>query len=246
MERLISNKAISLLAKFSLALTAIVVLNSCDDNGAAGGDGKMDEMLDSVAYVVGGNIGKQFHQDSLKIDSDMFMQGFRAALNGDSLLISDSVAQGLMMRFQEFMQGEQQKKMEALMENKLKEGQEFLEKNKAEEGVQVTGSGLQYKVLNEGTGQKPDSNDKVKVHYTGKLIDGTVFDSSIERGEPTEFAVNRVIPGWTEGLQLMSQGSKYMFYIPSEIAYGPRGAGQNIGPNETLIFEVELLEVTKQ
>lgn len=206
----------------------------------------METIEDSVAYIVGGNLGSQFHNDSLQINPDIFMKGFETTLNGDSLSINDSVAQGLMMRFQQKMQEKQQKQFEAELEANTKKGQEFLEQNKTEPGVQVTESGLQYKVLEEGNGPKPTAEDKVKVHYTGKLIDGTVFDSSIERGEPTEFNVNRVIPGWTEGLQLMSVGSKYMFYIPANIAYGERGAGQQIGPNETLIFEVELLEIVSE
>lgn len=224
---------------------AIAMMTSCDDKTSRG-SAKMETIEDSVAYIVGGNLGSQFHNDSLQINPDIFMKGFETTLNGDSLSINDSVAQGLMMRFQQKMQEKQQKQFEAELEANTKKGQEFLEQNKTEPGVQVTESGLQYKVLEEGNGPKPTAEDKVKVHYTGKLIDGTVFDSSIERGEPTEFNVNRVIPGWTEGLQLMSVGSKYMFYIPANIAYGERGAGQQIGPNETLIFEVELLEIVSE
>ena len=119
----------------------------------------------------------------------------------------------------------------------------FLEENKSKEGVKVTASGLQYIVLKEGTGAKPTAESQVKVHYHGTLIDGTVFDSSVDRGEPAEFGVNQVIPGWTEGLQLMSVGSKYKFFIPQELGYGARQAGEKIKPYSTLIFEVELLEV---
>jgi FKBP-type peptidyl-prolyl cis-trans isomerase len=121
----------------------------------------------------------------------------------------------------------------------------FLEENAKNPDVVTTGSGLQYIVIQEGTGDKPSSTDKVKVHYHGTLVNGNVFDSSVDRGEPIEFPVNGVIPGWVEGLQLMSVGSKYKFFIPSELAYGERGAGQMIGPGETLIFEVELLGITK-
>ncbi len=123
----------------------------------------------------------------------------------------------------------------------LEKGKAFLAKNKTESGVMTTASGLQYKVIKEGTGPKPTMSQTVKVNYEGSLIDGTIFDSSYQRGEPIEFGVTQVIAGWTEGLQLMSVGSIYMFYIPSELAYGPRGAGGLIGPNETLIFKVELL-----
>ena len=124
-------------------------------------------------------------------------------------------------------------------------GREFLEENAKNDSVVQTKSGLQYMVLKEGTGAKPGPTDKVTVHYTGKLIDGTVFDSSVERGEPATFGLNQVIPGWTEGLQLMSEGSKYRLFIPSELAYGSKGAGEQILPNSTLIFDVELIKVEK-
>jgi FKBP-type peptidyl-prolyl cis-trans isomerase len=136
-------------------------------------------------------------------------------------------------------QAESQKKGEG---NKVK-GEKFLAENKNAKGVTTTASGLQYSVIKEGTGPKPTASSTVKVHYTGKLLDGTTFDSSVDRGEPVEFPLNGVIPGWTEGLQLMNKGAKYKLYIPANLAYGDRGAGNAIGPNETLIFEVELLEI---
>ena len=125
-------------------------------------------------------------------------------------------------------------------------GREFMEQNAKNDSVVQTQSGLQYMVLKEGTGAKPGAEDTVTVHYTGKLLDGTVFDSSVERGEPTSFPLNAVIPGWTEGLQLMSEGAKYRLFIPSELAYGSKGAGDQILPNATLIFDVELIKVTKK
>ena len=124
-------------------------------------------------------------------------------------------------------------------------GREFMEQNAKNDSVVQTASGLQYMVLKEGTGAKPAAEDTVTVHYTGKLLDGTVFDSSVERGEPATFSLNSVIPGWTEGLQLMSEGSKYRLFIPSELAYGSKGAGEQIMPNSTLIFDVELIKVNK-
>ena len=124
-------------------------------------------------------------------------------------------------------------------------GREFLEENAKNDSVVQTTSGLQYMVLQEGTGAKPGPTDEVTVHYTGRLLDGTVFDSSVERGEPATFKLNQVIPGWTEGLQLMSEGSKYRLFIPSELAYGSKGAGEQIMPNSTLIFDVELIKVNK-
>lgn len=125
----------------------------------------------------------------------------------------------------------------------LAKGEKFLQDNAAKEGVTTTASGLQYKVITEGTGKSPKATDTVLVHYAGTLINGTEFDSSYKRKEPIEFPLNRVIPGWTEGVQLMKEGAKYRFFIPSKLAYGPRGAGRDIGPNEALIFEVELLKV---
>lgn len=131
----------------------------------------------------------------------------------------------------------------AMSQTALEKGEKFLAENKTKEGVQTTPSGLQYKITKEGTGKSPQATDKVLVHYEGKLLDGTVFDSSIKRNEPISFPLNRVIPGWTEGLQLMKEGGKATLYIPSKLAYGSRGAGGAIGPDETLIFEVELLKV---
>lgn len=125
----------------------------------------------------------------------------------------------------------------------LAKGEKFLEENGKKEGVVTTASGLQYLVLTPGTGKSPKATDTVRVHYSGTLLSGTEFDSSYKRKEPIDFPLNRVIPGWTEGVQLMSEGAKFRFFIPSRLAYGPRGAGRDIGPNETLIFEVELLKV---
>jgi len=129
------------------------------------------------------------------------------------------------------------------MADSLEQGHEFLARKKKEEGVVETGSGLQYKVLEGGSGKSPAASDTVTVHYEGRLIDGTVFDSSYARGEPIDFPLNRVIPGWTEGVQLMQEGAKHELYLPSDLAYGERGAGGAIGPNETLIFTVELIKV---
>jgi len=130
-----------------------------------------------------------------------------------------------------------------MAQSAIEKGERFLAENKSKEGVKTTASGLQYKITKEGTGKSPAATDKVLVHYEGKLLDGTVFDSSIKRGEPIAFPLNRVIPGWTEGLQLVKEGGKAILYIPSKLAYGSRGAGGAIGPDETLIFEVELLKV---
>ena len=154
-------------------------------------------------------------------------------------LISDDEANSLISDFF-------QKANKKLAQKNLEEGNAFLEKNKARDGVVTTASGLQYEIITEGKGPKPTADDQVKVNYTGTLIDGTVFDSSAQHGQPATFGVGQVIPGWTEALELMPVGSKWKVYIPANLAYGERGAGNDIGPNATLIFEVELLEIVKK
>lgn len=199
---------------------------------------------DTASYAVGQQIGKSLVDQGLELDVNMLVAGLRDMMAGKPLL-SDEALQAAMMKLQQEqmarMQAENAKKGEAA---KAK-GEAFLADNKKKPGVMTTPSGLQYKVVTEGKGKKPTKENTVKVHYTGTLIDGTVFDSSVKRGEPIEFPLGGVIAGWTEGVQLMSVGSKYTFYIPSDLAYGPNGAGGTIGPNETLIFEVELLDITK-
>lgn len=169
---------------------------------------------------------------------DALIAGFVQAIKGDSTQMSPADAQAyLQTYFVEASAKEASKNKE--------EGEAFLAENKTKEGVITTESGLQYKVEVEGTGAKPTAEDRVKVHYTGTLLDGTKFDSSLDRGEPAEFGVSHVIAGWVEGLQIMPVGSKYTFWIPSELAYGERGAGNDIKPNSVLKFEVELLEIVK-
>ena len=165
--------------------------------------------------------------------------GFRLAVKGEEAAMTREEADAVVRTyFEKAGENEAQKNLE--------EGNAFLEENRQREGIKTTESGLQYEVMKEGTGEKPDSTDRVRVHYTGKLIDGTVFDSSVERGEPAVFRVDQVIPGWTEALQMMKVGAKWRIYLPSLIAYGERGAGADIGPNSALIFDVELLEIVKE
>lgn len=170
------------------------------------------------------------------LDLDALTAGIKDVFGGDSLKIDKQEAMTIV---QEYMQNAMEQKM-----NKVKkESQDFLESNKKNDSVQVTASGLQYKVVKKGSGKSPGPNDNVTVHYTGKLTDGTVFDSSVERGEPATFGVSQVIPGWTEAMQLMQEGDKWILYIPSELGYGERGAGGQIPPHAALVFEVELLKV---
>lgn len=188
---------------------------------------------DTVSYSLGVNVAQSLKQQGFtEIDVEVMAKAMQDVYQENALKIS---AQEGNMALNNYMMQKQQEE--------AKKGKEFLEKNKKEPDVKTTASGLQYKVLEEGTGPKPTAEDRVKVHYTGKLLNGKVFDSSVERGQPAVFGVKQVIPGWTEALQLMPVGSKYRLFIPSELAYGERGAGQDIGPNEVLIFDVELLGI---
>ena len=198
--------------------------------------------LDTVSYALGVNIGTSL-KENLKtfpdgpVNMEVFTDVLVKALKGDTtLMMNPEDAQN---RIQKYVMAVQQRETEALKA----EGEKFLSENKTKEGVVTTESGLQYKVLTEGSGAKPTEADQVKVHYTGKLLDGTVFDSSIQRGEPATFGVTQVIRGWQEVLQLMPVGAKYQVWIPSGLAYGASGAGQMIKPHATLEFEVELLEI---
>ena len=206
-------------------------------------DVKINSSLDSAAYAIGVQIGSNLLNDSLMVDVDVLKAGVYDALYEDNTQLTQQQIGKVMKNLQAKIQAKQKQAFEANAQESLKKSQEFLAENKKKAGVQTTGSGLQYEVLKEGTGKKPSPQDTVEVHYEGKLIDGTVFDSSYERGEPIEFQLDKVIKGWTEGVTLMKEGAKYMLYIPPDLGYGQRGAGQQIGPNEALIFEVELLDV---
>jgi len=207
---------------------------------------------DKVSYSIGFSMGSSFKKDELKVNLQMFQQGLEDSYTGSKQILSEEEIQKTMMAFQQKMRAKKQVEYRKRMEERNKQGEvnkekgkEFLEANKTKEGIVVLESGLQYKILEKGTGGSPKPTDTVKCHYKGTTIDGKEFDSSYERGEPATFALNRVIKGWTEGLQLMKEGGKWQFFVPSELAYGERGAGQNIGPNEVLVFEVELLSIEK-
>ncbi len=197
--------------------------------------------VDSLSYALGISVGKNLKETFPDLELSVFASAIYKAYTDsvNPIFAQDEQAN---MFIQDYMRKEQEKKAN---EN-LEKGKEFLAKNKERAEVKVTESGLQYEVLTEGTGAIPAAEDEVRVHYHGTLMDGTVFDSSIERGEPAQFPVNRVIPGWTEGLQLMKVGSKYKFFIPAELAYGPRQVSAEIVANSTLVFEVELLEIVQK
>lgn len=200
--------------------------------------------FDRLSYALGLSMGNNFKSSGIQsIQVQDFADGVAAVYNGNQPKMSYDEAKTVIQEFFQSLQAKQEEAAKAMAELNEKSGRDFLDRNGKREEVKITPSGLQYEVLEEGTGAQPTAKDTVKVHYTGKLIDGTVFDSSVERGEPATFGVTQVIPGWVEALQMMKAGAKWRLFIPSQLAYGPNGAGGVIGPNQTLIFDVELLEV---
>jgi len=200
---------------------------------------------EKISYAIGMSLGRNFRNQSLDVDLPALEQGLKDEMAGGKTLLTDSQLQATLAQLQADVRKKQQEKMQQLAEKNKKDGEEFLTANKAKEGVVVLPSGLQYKILQEGTGPKPTASDNVTCNYRGTLIDGTEFDSSYKRGQPATFGVARVIKGWTEALQLMPTGSKWQLVIPPDLAYGERGNGPTIGPNSTLIFEVELVSIQK-
>lgn len=193
--------------------------------------------MDKLSYAIGLNIANNLKVSGFaNLSVEDFANAVKTVYNGEKAEMTDAEAKTVIQEY--FEKAEKEK-----LTKNLEEGKKFLEENAKREGVVTLASGLQYEVITEGTGKKPSATDKVSCHYHGTLIDGTVFDSSVMRGQPAEFPVNGVIQGWVEALQLMGEGAKWKLFIPSNLAYGERGAGQSIEPNSTLIFEVELLKV---
>lgn len=195
-----------------------------------------------VNYTIAQNLANNFKQNGVIIDPEVFAMSLKDVRDGVEPRLTKEEMETSMQTFQEESMAKREAEQKKVAEENAEKGKKFLEENKAKEGVSTTESGLQYRVITEGTGPKPKASDTVTVHYSGKLLDGTEFDSSYTRNEPATFDLSSVIPGWTEGLQLMPQGSKWELVIPSELAYGP-GANGPIPPNSVLVFEVELLEV---
>ena len=221
-------------------LVAALVLSSVSMAQAA--DVALDSDEQKLGYSIGTMFGSRMASDFDGLDLDAFKAGFEDSFNGEEPKMSKEAIQETVQAFQMKQMQEAQKAQAKAAEAAKAESQAWLEEKAKAKGVKTTDSGLMYKVVEKGDGDKPAAQDTVTVNYEGKLVDGTVFDSSYERGEPTTFPLDQVIPGWTEGLQLMSKGATYEFYIPSELAYGPGGTGP-IGPNAALQFKVELIDI---
>lgn len=203
--------------------------------------------MDKLSYALGMSMGHNFKGTGIKtLNSADFAAGVASVYDGVKPEMTFDEAKRIVNEYFAKLEAEMQAEAAKQGEVNRKNGEAFLTENAKREGIKVTESGLQYEVLESGKGDSPKASDNVEVHYTGKLIDGTVFDSSVERGVPASFGITQVIPGWVEALQLMHEGDKWRLYIPSDLAYGPNGAGGVIGPNMTLIFDVELLRVIKK
>ena len=235
--------------KITLSVISAVTLFACgNEGGDTTSNDTLNNNIDSVSYAIGINSANGLSQQFAEGNMDAYMRGFKDAIDSNELLIAAEDAKEIIQIFSQKKQMEQMAKQQeeqaAMYGNVKEEGVKFLEENKSKEGVKVTPSGLQYIVLKEGSGKQPTTASTVTAHYTGMLPDGSVFESSVDKGEPIDFPVTGVIAGWTEGLQLMKEGAKYKFFIPQELAYGatPRQGGP-IKPYQALVFEVELIKV---
>lgn len=228
---------------FAVMIMLTYLAGCAPEKASSASELKLDTPKNRISYTIGVNIGQDFKSQNMDVDPDLLLMGLKDTLAGKEPQLTE---EEMVQEIQNFQQ-EMQVKMAAEMEEKAAEnkasGEAFLAENAKQEGVVVTESGLQYKIIEPGQGDTPGPADVATVHYRGTLIDGTQFDSSYDRGQPASFPVGGVIPGWSEALQLMKPGAKWQLYIPAELAYGERGAGQDIGPNSTLLFEVELISV---
>lgn len=206
----------------------------------------LKDKKDKVSYALGLDVGSALKRQSIDVNTDIFMQGVKDALSGGKKLMTDEELRETMTAFTKEMAAKQAEATKKIAAKNKEEGEAFLAENKKKDGVKTLPDGLQYKVITEGTGKTPKATDTVTVNYRGTFIDGKEFDSSFKRGQPATFAVNGVIKGWTEALQLMKEGSKWELYVPSALAYGEKGAGSVIGPDQVLIFEVELMSVKEK
>ena len=241
------------LSTLAIALVGLTMTGCNEDKVAKNADAQetaakkveLTTTQEKLGYAIGLQIGSQLAATKDAMHTESLILGIKDALENKPPRLTNEEMQAAKMAFQKEVQARAQKEMAQLGEKNMVQGQNFLAENKAKEGVVTLPSGLQYKVLKAGTGATPTANDTVVTHYTGKLINGQVFDSSVQRGEPATFPVGGVIAGWTEALQKMKVGGKWELTIPSNLAYGERGAGQMIAPNSVLVFEIELLEIKK-
>ncbi|HAN28027.1 MAG TPA: hypothetical protein DD808_02820 [Halieaceae bacterium] len=233
-----------------LALVATVTLQACNQQSApeavdSAATVTLEDSNERLSYGIAFGLGQRMAADGVPMDVDAFSAGLRDAMEGAEPRMTQEEIQTEMQAYQERAMAEQQAAIAAAGEANLAASEAFLAENATREGVVVTESGLQYEVIEAGEGASPNAEDTVEVHYRGTLVDGTEFDSSYKRGETVSFGVGQVIAGWTEALQLMSPGAKWKLFIPADLAYGPGGAGNLIGPNAALVFEVELVSVTE-
>ncbi len=235
----------------SIIVFSLIIISALN-TGAKSGKPSLKTKTDKVSYCLGLDIGKNLKQQSIKINTDAFVQGIKDIIAGSKKILTEQEIKKVMADFQKemaakqkTMMAERKKEITAAGKKNKAEGEKFLSANKKKKGVITLKSGLQYKVIKQGKGKKPQLTDQVKVNYKGTLINNTEFDSSYKRGKPATFRVSGVIAGWTEALQLMPVGSKWILYIPPSSAYGDKGAGRIIGPNSTLIFTIELLSIEK-
>lgn len=228
-----------------LALTAVSFCALSTNALAATPKAPLTDKKDKVSYSIGMDIGKSIQKQKMDINPDIFMAGLKDAMADKYTLMTEEEIKQTLLAFQNELIEKQKAELKVIAEKNKEEGEKFLTENKKRKEITTLPSGLQYRVMRDGKGASPKANDTIKAHYMGKLIDGKKFDSSYDRGEPARFAVNAVIPGWTEALQIMKPGAKWELFVPANLAYGEQGIGGIIGPNSTLIFEVELVEVEK-
>jgi FKBP-type peptidyl-prolyl cis-trans isomerase FklB len=234
----------SKVAMVGLGLLLMAGLAVGQDAAKVAAPSELKDMKAKASYAIGLGLGRNLKSNGADIDADLLARGVKDAVAGGKVLLTDDQVKEVMLAFSEQLKSKQAEMAKSAVEKNKKEGQTFLAANKAKPGVVTLPSGLQYKVIKEGTGKTPKATDTVSTHYRGTLLDGTEFDSSIKRGQPASFPVNGVIPGWTEALQKMKVGSKWQLFIPSELAYGASPPpGSQIGPNAVLIFDIELLNV---
>ena len=230
--------------KFYMILVLAILLMVNQANGEE--SLPLKSYKDKVSYIIGMDIGRDFIKQSVDIDPDILAKGIKDAFIGGKTLMTDQEMNETMTAYQKELAAKREELLKKLGEKNKTDGETFLAENKKKEGVKTLESGLQYKVIQAGSGKKPILSDTVTTHYRGTLIDGTEFDSSYRRGQPATFPVGSVIPGWKEALQLMEVGAKWQLFVPSNLAYGERAAGPNIGPHATLIFEIELISIEEK